>query len=82
MAVRRNLDEARIAIAVGDEDIAVRIPGHIGFAVECRPSGRPVWPARLGGVRIVQDFEVGLEIIDRFRRAAQPEDMLALPDCT
>ena len=48
MAVRRNLDDARVAVAVGHEDIALRIEGHIGFTVECAhpcPSDGDSWRA-------------------------------------
>src|SRR5215469_7643309 len=79
MAVRRNLHHARVAVAVGHEDIALRIKGHIGFAIECPlPARRMLVPVRRIRSAKVQDFEVSLEVINGLRRPAKPEHGLAL----
>ena len=79
MAVRRNLHDARVAVAVGHEDIALRIKGHIGFAIECPlPARRVLIPSGGFTAAKVQDFEVCLEVINGLRRPAKPKDGLAL----
>src|ERR1039458_9163470 len=74
MAARRDLDDARVAVAVGDINIALRIPGQIGWTVECADRSFRMWvpgpPPSIVEAR-APVFEEFLEVIDGFRRPAK-----------
>src|ERR1700692_5049150 len=74
MAARRDLDDARAAVAVGDINIALRIPGQIGWTLEGADRSVRMWvpspPPSIVEPR-APVFEVFLEVIDGFRRPAK-----------
>ena len=59
------LDDARVSVAVGDEDVALGVPGHVG---------RPVERVRLVRARVAAlSAQVG-ELLERFGPAAERDD--------
>src|SRR5690242_9665490 len=74
VAARRDLDDARVAVAVRDINIALRIPGQIGWTVECAYPSVRMWvprpPPSIVEAR-ASAFEEFLEVIDGFRRPAK-----------
>ena len=65
-AVLRHLRDARVVVAVGDVDVALRVPGHVGRTVE-----RAGVAGRVAHFVLLAAIEVLLEIVDRFGLAAE-----------
>src|ERR1700730_10606859 len=74
MSARRDFDNARVAIAVGDVDIVLGIPGDISWPVKRANRALRMWvPFPAAGIvkTGAAAFDKFLEVIDGLRRAAK-----------
>ena len=81
--------DPRIIVAVGDEDIAVKIPGHIGRAIEHAPTGNErgarcvrhdFFDGFVAAAQREKNFPGGTELHDHVRPFVARPDVLVLVD--
>ena len=86
LPMRIDLHDARVVVAVGDEDVAGVVPGHVGRPVEPAPRHRGGGPAGARFHRLVapaehhQDLPGRAELDDHVRPFVRRPDVVVLVD--